>query len=234
MPSSSRPATTGGAPTSRCGRRRRSSRCATPAATATGRIRAAVSSPPMSAASPAATSATTGATCIATGGRRSAESSAMKWIGAIGLALPLAAQATMGPDDARHLLNRTGFGAQPREIAEYAALSRSEAVERLLAGMTKSARTPPPEWVRTAIVPPRQLRQAPPEERKAFQAEEIRRGFDLRTWWVEEMLQTRSPLTERLTLFWHNHFVSSQQKGALFQADVRAERPPPAARGRQL
>ena len=66
--------------------------------------------------------------------------------------------------------------------------------------------------MREAIVPPRQFRQASPEERKAFQAEEIRRGFDLRTWWLEEMLQTRSPLTERMTLFWHNHFVSSQQK----------------------
>jgi uncharacterized protein (DUF1800 family) len=136
----------------------------------------------------------------------------MKWTIAFALALPVAAQAAMGPDDARHLLNRTGFGAQPREIAEYAALSRSEAVERLLAGMTRSARTPPPEWVREAIVPPRQLRQASPEERKVFLAEEIRRGFDLRTWWLEEMLQTRSPLTERMTLFWHNHFVSSQQK----------------------
>jgi uncharacterized protein (DUF1800 family) len=136
----------------------------------------------------------------------------MRWTAALALALPLAGQAAMGPDDARHLLNRTGFGAQPREIAEYAALSRSEAVERLLAGMTRSARTSPPEWVREPIVPPRQLRQASPEERKAFQAEEIRRGFDLRTWWLEEMLQTRSPLTERMTLFWHNHFVSSQQK----------------------
>jgi len=136
----------------------------------------------------------------------------MKWTVALAVALPVAAQASMGPDDARHLLNRTGFGAQPREIAEYAALSRSDAVERQLAGMTRAARTPPPEWVRETIVPPRQLRQASPEERKSFQAQEIRRGVDLRTWWLEEMLQTRSPLTERMTLFWHNHFVSSQQK----------------------
>jgi uncharacterized protein (DUF1800 family) len=136
----------------------------------------------------------------------------MKWTAAIALALPLAAQAAMGPNDARHLLNRTGFGAPPREIAEYAALSRTEAVERLLAGVSRSAQTQPPEWVREAIVPPREFRQASPEQRKVFQAEEIRRGFDLRTWWLEEMLHTRSPLTERLTLFWHNHFVSSQQK----------------------
>ena len=136
----------------------------------------------------------------------------MNWIGALGLALPLAAQAAMGPDDARHLLNRTGFGAQPREIAEYAALSRTEAVERLLAGMTRLGAHVAPG------VGPRDDRSAAPaaagfpEERKAFLAEEIRRGFDLRTWWLEEMLHTRSPLTERMTLFWHNHFVSSQQK----------------------
>jgi len=136
----------------------------------------------------------------------------MKRFAALALALPLAAHAQMGADDARHLLNRAGFGAQPREIAAYAALPRSEAVERLLAGTGRTARTPPPEWVREAIVPPRELRQSTPEERKAFQAQEIRRGFDLRTWWLEEMLATPSPLTERMTLFWHNHFVSSQQK----------------------
>ncbi len=139
--------------------------------------------------------------------------STLRWAAAAAIALPLGVQAAaMGTDDARHLLNRASFGAQPREIAEYATLSRSEAVERLLAGTVRSAKTPAPEGVRQPIVPPREFRQASPEQRRAFQAEEIRRGFELRTWWLEEMLVTTSPLTERLTLFWHNHFVSSQQK----------------------
>jgi uncharacterized protein (DUF1800 family) len=34
----------------------------------------------------------------------------------------------------------------------------------------------------------------------------------LKGWWLEEMLTTDSPLTERMTLFWHNHFTSSLQK----------------------
>ena len=55
-------------------------------------------------------------------------------------------------------------------------------------------------------------RDAPDEERKAFLQEQIRNGLELRAWWVQEMLVTPSPLTERMTLFWHNHFVSSQQK----------------------
>jgi uncharacterized protein (DUF1800 family) len=34
----------------------------------------------------------------------------------------------------------------------------------------------------------------------------------MRGWWMGEMLATDAPLAERMTLFWHNHFVSSQQK----------------------
>lgn len=129
------------------------------------------------------------------------------------LAVPIVTHAApMGPEDARHLLNRAGFGANPREIAAYAQLGRGEAVDRLLAGTRTTATTPGPDWVKEPITPPRVLRNASQEERRAFQAEEIRRGFDLRAWWIGEMLATPSQLTERMTLFWHNHFVSSQQK----------------------
>ena len=82
----------------------------------------------------------------------------------------------------------------------------------MLRGTVRTAKTPPPAWVNEPIAPPRELRQASKEERQRFLAQEIRRGFELRTWWVQEMLATPSPLTERMTLFWHNHFVSSQQK----------------------
>jgi uncharacterized protein (DUF1800 family) len=45
-----------------------------------------------------------------------------------------------------------------------------------------------------------------------LQAELFRRGVELKNWWVTELLATASPLTERMTLFWHNHFTSSLQK----------------------
>jgi uncharacterized protein (DUF1800 family) len=129
------------------------------------------------------------------------------------LIVPLAAQAApMGEDDARHLLNRAGFGASPRDVASYAKLSHEQAVERLLRGTRTAAQSPSPEWVNEPIVPPRRLRGMSPEARKAFIAGEIQRGFDLRAWWINEMVTTPSQLTERMTLFWHNHFVSSQQK----------------------
>jgi len=40
----------------------------------------------------------------------------------------------------------------------------------------------------------------------------FQQGLELRAWWLREMLATESPLTERMTLFWHGHFATSQQK----------------------
>ena len=50
-------------------------------------------------------------------------------------------------EDARHLLNRTGFGATPLEIAEFAKLSREEAVAKILATAQTEPTTMPPYWV---------------------------------------------------------------------------------------
>lgn len=121
----------------------------------------------------------------------------------------LAAAAPMGTEEARHLLNRTGFGASPGEVSQYARLSREQAIDRLLTG-ARTAPTivpPPQDYIR-----PNRLKDLSEEEKKAFQRAEFEKGAMLRAWWLQEMLQTPSPLTERMTLFWHNHFVSSQQK----------------------
>ncbi|MGH8034771.1 MAG: DUF1800 domain-containing protein, partial [Lysobacterales bacterium] len=39
-----------------------------------------------------------------------------------------------------------------------------------------------------------------------------REGLELKTWWMREMIESPAPLQERMTLFWHNHFATSQQK----------------------
>jgi len=137
------------------------------------------------------------------------------------LALPLAAAASivsagalgqgMGAEDARHLLNRTGFDAQLREVDEYARLTRREGIERLLAGVHTAARTPPPAWVKE-WTDPRIVRAMGDEQRLAFVRLQVERALELKSWWLAEMLATPSPLTERMTLFWHNHFTSSVQK----------------------
>lgn len=138
------------------------------------------------------------------------------WFGLLFLLLPaLASAGGMGYDDARHLLGRTGFAPTDSEIRQFAVLTRTAAVDRLLDGVHASAGSePPPEVLQ--FISPRQLRalrkDASEEERKAFLREQVQRSLELRAWWLKEMLDTDSPLTEKMTLFWHNHFVSSQQK----------------------
>ena len=119
--------------------------------------------------------------------------------------------APMGVDEARHLLNRTGFEAHAAEIDAVARLSRKDAVERVLAGTGTAARNPAPQWI-GEYIPPRRLRGLSDEERKQFQRQQVERALELKGWWIAEMLATASPLTERMTLFWHNHFTTSLQK----------------------
>lgn len=117
----------------------------------------------------------------------------------------------MGPDDARHLLTRSGFAPTPEQIADYAKLSRSEAVDRILAGTRSTPVTAWPDEL-DDFVPYRIVRTMSEQQRRDANRVNTVRGVELRAWWLGEMLVTPSPLTERMTLFWHNHFVSSQDK----------------------
>ena len=126
--------------------------------------------------------------------------------------LPVAAGAApMGFDDARRLLNRTSFAASVEDIEAFSRLSREQAVDQLLAWTGGKVGTPAPAWV-NEFDSPRRVRAMNEEERKAFQRQLFERGTELRGWWMTEMLTTPSPLTEKMVLFWHNHFVSSLQK----------------------
>jgi uncharacterized protein (DUF1800 family) len=138
-------------------------------------------------------------------------------LGALALLLPALAVAetpaqTLSADDARHLLVRTGFAALPSEIAKFEGLTRSEAVRRILAGTRTEAATAPPGWTKDAPVLRGPGRMASEEERRAYRVKRVEEGLQLVGWWYREMANTPSPLTERITLFWHNHFTSAFRK----------------------
>lgn len=133
--------------------------------------------------------------------------------------LAMAAPSPIGPGAARHLLMRTGFGAPPDQVAALARLSREQAIEQVLAPVPRRAAgesvafaSPPPVLVYER---PAALKGLSEDARKAALEAQMRQGSELRVWWANEMLQAPTPadaLHERMTLFWHNHFVSSQQK----------------------
>lgn len=116
--------------------------------------------------------------------------------------------------DARHLLSRTGFGGIPADIRELARMDREAAIDRLLAGVGTTARTSPPVHVLNALPPAEGMKAKglSVEQKKVFKQERREDAFELKGWWYQELLTTPSPLTERMTLFWHNHFTSSFHK----------------------
>ncbi|MFN4283210.1 MAG: DUF1800 family protein [Alphaproteobacteria bacterium] len=133
------------------------------------------------------------------------------------IVLPLVALAA-GPAyaldaaDARHLLGRTGFGATLDEAAALAPLSRQQAVDRILDGARREASTPGPAWLAAKEPAFPVLTGLDADTRKALQDKTNVRAQELKAWWYDEMLATPSPITERMTLFWHNHFTSSLRK----------------------
>lgn len=128
---------------------------------------------------------------------------------ALGLLLPGAAGA-VSPEEARHLLARSGFAATPQEIEPLLALDRDAAIEALLATGREAAVTAPPAWTGDWQPPqPAGLNEA---ERLALRDTRREQTRELKAWWLKEMLVTPSPLSEAMTLFWHNHFTSSLTK----------------------
>ncbi len=118
------------------------------------------------------------------------------------------ANLTLSLDDARHLLSRTGFGASPREINQHLSLSRAQAVEKLITGLQTTPHTKPPQWTDMAAPYHWARQELSQDKRRKFIEARDNEIRSLRQWWVQEMISTQSPQTERLVLFWHNHFAT--------------------------
>ncbi len=54
------------------------------------------------------------------------------------------------------------------------------------------------------------------EERKIFNEEQDAIGIEMQTWWLEKMRNDKYPLREKMTCFWHNHFVATSQSVKVF------------------
>jgi len=116
-------------------------------------------------------------------------------------------------DDLRHLLARTGFGLPDRrDIARFADLTYPQTVDILLDEAQSTPAPDEPDWGGYSDPAPIEWKSWDPERRKTFRVRQRQAGWLLKRWWVRQMLNTPTPLRERMTLFWHNHFVSALMK----------------------
>jgi uncharacterized protein (DUF1800 family) len=97
-----------------------------------------------------------------------------------------------------HLHRGAGFAATWDELRRDLKDGPGPAVERLLAGKS-----------RTQGVPGDFAAHAARLARLAVEGRDLGR---LQAWWVYRMLLGPDPLAERMTLFWHNHFATSAAK----------------------
>src|SRR5262249_23884624 len=94
-----------------------------------------------------------------------------------------------------HLHRRAGFAATGAEIQRDLKEGPQQSIDRLLAGKARSQGVPPEfDTFATAL------------------ADNASDAGRLKAWWVYRMLFGPDPLTERLTLMWHNHFATSEEK----------------------
>jgi uncharacterized protein (DUF1800 family) len=102
------------------------------------------------------------------------------------------------PWDARaaaHLLRRAGFGAAPAEVAR--AVKRG--LEATVIDLFEEARDQEAQFQETF-------------RRVSGRLVDFGDARQLQAWWCYRMLATRTPLREKLTLFWHGHFATSYRK----------------------
>jgi len=56
------------------------------------------------------------------------------------------------------------------------------------------------------------LKDANPEEVKQLLIKELQISNQMKSWWIVKMMHDKYPLREKMTCFWHNHFVVTYQK----------------------
>lgn len=109
----------------------------------------------------------------------------------------------ISPTDAAHLLRRSGFGVSPDELDSLVlSADRSDAVDRVLA-----------------------LDQNPADAIPAVSDANFNAGWwSVTTWWLERMRTTPVGIVEKMTLFWHDHFVSSLNKSVSIELAAKQHR----------
>jgi uncharacterized protein (DUF1800 family) len=159
--------------------------------------------------------------------------------------------ADWSTERAAHLLERAGFGGTPEEIGALAQMTPEQAVRHLVdyarvdnshlqpfdeSGVWEADLDPFPvsrpatteqaraegEALGVQVKPAGNRRMQPVVNKffywlRASRLETNRAGY----WWAQRMLTTQRPLEEKMALFWHGHFATSEEKVRDYRKMVR-------------
>ncbi len=106
----------------------------------------------------------------------------------------------------RRLFWRAGFGATPREARHWARQGRAATLRWILHG----GKGPVPK-----MAPPR-VEGRPLDPVNEWSHDVL--------WWLDRMVRSPRPLQEKMTLFWHDHFATTDQDTPMMLAQNRTLR----------
>ncbi len=101
--------------------------------------------------------------------------------------------------EARHLLHRVGFGATPAALSRALRRGSETTIKFLIDDLRDTSRTQPLAWAEQSVA----------LDKRRSGGGEREQAVELSGWWLREMVETTSPLTERLVLIFFEHFGSS-------------------------
>ena len=125
------------------------------------------------------------------------------------VAYPASLGTPLSDADARHLLLRTGIGVASADLVSLTGKSRSHAINQIIDGMQQTPTVAMPSWTLDPLPHYFANSDFNEDERKRFRRQRDAEFSQLRQWWVLNMLQTDSPQTERMVLFWHDIFATN-------------------------
>ena len=123
------------------------------------------------------------------------------------------------------LLQRAGFGGTPKEVDTLASMQPWQAADFLL-GSPELAQTEPPPSIlkpslndklrternRLNLLDPKVREEKQREILRVIRVEQERRLTDLRGWWLNRMADPLTAAREKVVLFLHGHFATSEEK----------------------
>lgn len=159
-------------------------------------------------------------------GLAGARGSTARWrcLALLATACTAASACALTVDEARHLLTRTGFGAAPHEIRTLLPLTKEQAVDHLLDGLSTAEVATAPAFLNEPMADylqrlgdrapadlvglARSVTPMSTQDTTHLIHQGMQEMAQLRVWWLDQMISTPSPMAERLALFWHGHFTS--------------------------
>lgn len=95
------------------------------------------------------------------------------------------------------------------ELMGYAGMTQAQIVERMLSRLNGQPHEAYPGWIDESILSSTQYNALSQDDKDAYNNRKYPRRQELKAWFFRQMVTSTDPLSERLLLFWHNHFTTS-------------------------